>query len=178
MTLKPVLHGRDHRPGGVDPIPGLPGPLPSAWQIWADEATISEGASANVTWADPGSNLPDSSGGLPFPFLDLTDVTAPLALTDGQYAITLNVYTFDLSATAGAYLQIEPVYAFGGSDFEPLISLPVGPSPNIAHGPPGVLIEKTWWIAAGDGFGAIIKNLTGTGKSFVVSWKTAVTKVT
>ena len=23
MANKPVLHGRDHRPGGTDPIPGL-----------------------------------------------------------------------------------------------------------------------------------------------------------
>jgi hypothetical protein len=57
-SKKPVIHGRDHLPGGADPIPAVPssGGAPSVATFWVDSdsgddpITVAGGAATNIAW--------------------------------------------------------------------------------------------------------------------------------
>lgn len=147
---------------------------PTAWQIWTDSATIAAGARMVLTWADPGTHLPDSSGGAPFPFLDLSDVLDPAVLTDGNYSVAVAVSTSDRAAV-GDYLLVDLFIAQAGADYSPETTIDVGA--NVLAGlPVSALMADTFPIFAGDSFAAVVTNKTAS--PLVVRWTTAVSKVT
>lgn len=72
-SKKPVIHGRDHLPGGADPIPNFPtGGAPSVATFWVatdggDTAiTVPADSGVNIPWAH--ANLP-SDGLITGPFI-------------------------------------------------------------------------------------------------------------
>jgi hypothetical protein len=87
MPEKPVMHGRDHRPGGTDPIPGLT----ASGVQWADIIYN------NTTFADTGSFTTT------IPFLSSTFETSDSSVF--AYGTNLGKGGIQVN-TAGAYLVI------------------------------------------------------------------------
>lgn len=153
---------------------------PTAWQEWTDVATVAEGASLDLTWADPVTKLPDESGGLPFPFLDLSTETVPSPLVSGIYAVQLTLQLNGTpSAVVGALLTARADYADGGANVPRNFTLPVGPQAVMTpQFPYFVQSSFVFLIEAGDVWSVTVTNPTGTGKSLSIGWVTAVQRIT
>lgn len=153
---------------------------PTAWQVWTDSDVVAEGASIDLTWADPVTKLPDESGGLPFPFLDLSNVVAPSPLVSGIYAAQLTLQLNSTpSAFPGALLTARADYAESGANVPRNFTLPVGPQPVMSlQFPYYVQSSFVFFIEAGDDWSIEVTNPTGTGKSFGIGWITAVQRIT
>jgi len=102
---KPVIHGRDHLPGGADPIPqfitaaALPSLLHHQEGIYqmpdpGAVATVSTGSAA-LEWT-----LIDGDA-----VLDVSVIGTPVVITAGWYTVDIVYATTDASWNAGACIQ-------------------------------------------------------------------------
>jgi hypothetical protein len=108
------MHGRDHRPGGTDPIPGLPRLL---WGKVFNDAAIEDPGSGGWTVASTGTGLYTVTFDPPFASVPTVvfgatnnnaagSITNPAAYfveqaTDGVDVDHVDVCTFGLDGTAG-----------------------------------------------------------------------------
>lgn len=86
-SRKPSIHGRDHLPGGADPIPGLhtliaetaaPVHAEGRYQIAAGgSVTVASGLGAVIDWEHISGDA----------LLDLTDPAGPTPVTSGWYTV-------------------------------------------------------------------------------------------
>lgn len=117
MALKPAIHGRDHCPGGADPIPCLP--LPKVFRAvqWNEETNTSSLGTMDQLFFDYYSNPDDTV------FEVETDVNGNLVsvyvATPGFVVCTLDLYwpvSFD-SSVAGIINDSEQVFPPSGQEF-------------------------------------------------------------
>lgn len=86
-SAKPPIHGRDHAPGGADPIPAIP----SASSVIGcsvglhNAVTVTAGTSPNISWD---TLIEDSSGGTMWAAGAPTNLVAPVS---GFYLSTLRL---------------------------------------------------------------------------------------
>lgn len=102
MSEKPVMHGRDHRPGGMDPIPNFG----STWALYGGNGgstvTISDTTSIGIDWWTWGPSsqslfsLGAGAGGL-------SSLGALQVNQDGVYKIS---FFFGISGTTGDTFDI------------------------------------------------------------------------
>ena len=107
---KPRHHGRDHLPGGEDPIPGLTigtgstyAPNPSSAQYQFDGGVVTSLSSVTVDWT---YDLGDSG------LLDLTNPQFPVPTVKGVYAVMVELTSPDSTWTPGNNL-VAKLTAFG-----------------------------------------------------------------
>ena len=91
------MHGRDHLPGGSDPIPALASqytPDPAYGRYRFNGATLASAASQNMTFAYVSGTA----------LLDLTDATKPRVAARGVYTVSCQI-TSTTGWTNGYYCQ-------------------------------------------------------------------------
>lgn len=80
-AVKPALHGRDHLPGGTDPIPGLNDNAPWARRILTSNEDIASGTNDElIIWDADDINDPD--------YFTATSTTVLTVDVDGLYEIS------------------------------------------------------------------------------------------
>ena len=153
MSDKPIMHGRDHRPGGMDPIPGLPSTLRE--QVTATDALSIPGTNlATLPWTD-GATSGDT-------LLDLSTYGQANFVSEGVYAIGVIVQvTTNMPNGTGFYAQIERWDA----EFQS-VSLSVAATTSIPQPIAGVSLVS--YFPAGGGFGVSVYNYASSSRSFYI----------
>ncbi len=164
--LKPPIHGRDHRPGGADPIPGLEAEL--HWGVNNDDDSVGLTLNAhNTVTVDADTddiNLTTNAGG------KVTIQTDTARATIGPNEISLNADgSIDSTST-----DTTTIFALHGIGLDTRWTAAVGGPINmyaddgvlIDGGKGGVTLQAPEHAVTG-GAGNIIAKLTA-GKSFIV----------
>ena len=170
--LRLPMHGRDHLPGGSDPIPGLQTSnflshkegcyhIPSPGDV-----TIAAGAGVDIDW----SLLSGDS------LFDLTNPALPVTLTAGLYTVDVTWSSISFNWTVGATTQgTVTLYqgAWAGNHQKVMRqTIVVGANnlPSAGDTPPVVgFVSATGWLEVGDSVSFHIDNLDSGSRDMSVS---------
>lgn len=119
MPEKPVMHGRDHRPGGTDPIPGLG--LPWAY-LSAGGTSTAIGASSTVQLTADNTTFYTNASSVFDVHLNGSSIYGIRLLGDGHYLFWISARPM-VAPTAGDHYQLIVV---GGGQFADFQFAPLG----------------------------------------------------
>lgn len=119
MAEKPIMHGRDHRPGGTDPIPGLGGLV---WAFLDSGVTEANCAASSTTRLPSDTSTFYTTDTTVFDTAANTGIYGIRILADGHYAVWVSAQpTITHSPTSGDSFALDVLgggsltdFSFGG----------------------------------------------------------------
>lgn len=164
---KPVIHGRDHLPGGADPIPGLTSITPYVPDhaegkyvaASGNSVTVASGSGTSVSFAYSAGDV----------VLDLTTPTAPEVVVAGMYVVEITwapLVLLTAGAVSRALLQFNAarlkynysIFTYGAYD------LPSPGSTPVAQG----FVALTGVLSPGDTITFQIENYDSASRDFTI----------